>query len=92
MVHLVHYASTRSTNLEDIVLIYNCWDDGLGQTGSTLLWLAGMNLFQNHNTTQLPRLYMSFYLKLVALPSCSINGVMYLFYGMFPQPALHNFT
>ena len=26
------------------VLIYNCWDDGLGQTESSVLWFVGMNL------------------------------------------------
>ena len=33
-----------------LVLVYSCWDDGLGQTDSSVLWLVGMNLFvQNHN-------------------------------------------
>ena len=30
-------------------MIYNYWDDGLGQTGSSILWFVEMNLVQNHN-------------------------------------------
>ena len=30
--------------LSDLALIYNSWDDGLGQTGSSVLWFVGMNL------------------------------------------------
>ena len=26
------------------ILIYNCWDDALGHTGSSVLWLVGKNL------------------------------------------------
>ena len=30
--------------LSDLALIYNIWDDGMGQTGSSVLWFVGMNL------------------------------------------------